>query len=624
MERILQSEEVRLRLLKQAAELPLSPGIYLMKDKSGRVIYVGKSKRLKNRVSQYFQNNDKNPKTERMVSLVHHFDTILCDTEIEALSLENSLIKQYSPKYNIRLKDAKSYPYIKISAEEYPRIQFTRQRDKDKARYFGPYSGAGTAYRVLDALRKTLGLPSCKLSFPEDIGKARPCLYYQMGRCKGLCTGRVTKEEHDEQIRYAVDILRGNTSALRTSLEEQMLDYADREEYEAAARCRDTMLALDALREKQKVVAAPGTEQDVIGYYADNICATLSVMQVRDGRVNDLIDFPLGADAIAEESDLVAFISSYYKQSAYIPKTVLLSFTLTDEENDLLASYLSSLADRKISVRTPERGELKKLCDLAETNARERTNRYRSDMEKDDKTLLRLAELLCLESLPERIEAYDISNYGKDHKTAGMIVSKNGKFSKGDYRSFSIRSVEGTDDYACMAEALRRRLSHLDDDGGSFSEYPDLILLDGGHGHVSTVKEVLRQMNVDIPVFGMVKDDYHKTRALCTEHEEIHIAKERQVFLLIYKMQEEVHRYSLSRMQSAKRSTLKKSSLEKIKGIGEAKSQRLLKAFGGIGKLKTASVTDISAVKGISVKDAEAVYAHFHKAEVQGGSSTEE
>lgn len=615
MERALQSEEVRLRLLKQASELPLSPGVYLMKDKGGKVIYVGKSKRLKNRVSQYFQNNDKNSKTERMVSLVHHFDTILCDTEIEALSLENSLIKQYSPKYNIRLKDAKSYPYIKITAEDYPRILFTRQRDRDKAKYFGPYSGSGTAYRVLDALRKTLGLPSCKLSFPEDIGKTRPCLYYQMGRCMGLCTGKVSKEAHEEQIRYAADILRGNTSALRTTLEKQMFHYADREEYEAAAKCRDTMLALDALREKQKVVAAPGTEQDVLGYYADNICATLSVIQVRDGRVNDLIDFPLGVDAIAEESDLVTFISSYYKQSAYIPKTILLSFSLQEEENELLSAYLSTLAERKVIVRTPERGELKKLCELAETNAKERTNRYRADLEKDDKTLLRLAELLMLETIPERIEAYDISNYGKEHKTAGMIVCKNGRFSKGDYRSFSIRDVEGTDDYACMAEALRRRLAHLSDEGGSFAEYPDLILLDGGQGHVSTVKQVLREMQVEIPVFGMVKDDFHKTRALCTEHEEIHIAKERQVFLLIYKIQEEVHRYSLSRMQTAKRGTLKKSSLEKIKGIGEAKSKALLQTFGGIGKLKSASVADISAVKGISLRDANAVYAHFHPTE---------
>lgn len=613
------AEEIRARLLIEANDLPLSPGVYLMRDKNDKVIYVGKSKKLKNRVSQYFQNSEKNTKTARMVSLVRRFEAILCDTEIEALSLENSLIKQYAPKYNIRLKDAKSYPYIKLTAEEYPRISFTRKREKDKAKYFGPYSSSGTAYRVIDVLRKLLGLPSCKYTFPRDIGRVRPCLYYQMGRCCGLCTGKVTPEEYSETIRYATDILRGNTAAVRAELEEEMYRYAENEQFEMAAKYRDTIFSLDSLREKQKVVASPGTEQDVFGFYNDDVAPTLSGMLVRDGRVNDLCDFVFGADEIADGSDLVTFLCDYYKKSEYVPKNVLLSFDPGEEELTLFSEYLSDLSGRRITVRVPERGENKRLCELADLNAKERAHRHRTEAEKDDSTLVRLAELLCLETLPERIEAYDISNFGMEHKTAGMIVCKNGKLSRSDYRSFSIRDVEGTDDYASMAEALRRRLAHLEDETGSFSEYPDLILLDGGRGHVSTVREVMREMNLDIPVFGMVKDDYHKTRALCSEDGEINIAKENRIFLLIYKIQEEVHRYSVSRMHAAKRRTVKHSSLEKIKGIGEAKAQKLLKAFGGLGKLKTANIAEIASVKGISRKEAETVYAYYHKDAKNGG-----
>ena len=603
---------LREALLDRANHLPSVPGVYIMRDKNDRVIYVGKSKKLKNRVSQYFQLNEKNAKTARMVSQVHHFDTILCDTEIEALSLENSLIKQYSPKYNIRLKDAKSYPYIKLTAELYPQIRFTRQRDRDKAKYFGPYSSSGTAYRVIDALHKTLGLPSCKLKFPSDIGKKRPCLYYQMGRCCGVCTGKVTPEAYAELIRYATDILRGNIFDVRKDVERQMYRYAESEQYEMAAKYRDTMLALDSLKEKQKVVATPGTEQDVWGFCSDELSQVLSAMLIRDGRVSDLSDFLFGADEIAEMSDLIAFLCDYYQKSSYIPTVVLLSFDPGVEELDLFLAYLTSLAGRRITVRVPERGELRKLCGLVDLNAKERANRYRVEAEKDDSTLVRLAELLCLETVPERIEAYDISNYGKEHKTAGMVVLKNARFSKADYRSFTIRNVENVDDYASMAEALKRRLNHLSDEGGSFSEFPDLILLDGGQGHVSAIRAVLEEMEIFIPVFGMVKDDFHKTRALCTEHEEINIAKENGVFLLIYKLQEEVHRYALSRMQTAKRNTLKHSSLEKIPGIGAAKAEKLLKAFGGLGKLKKAALEEICAVKGISVKDATAVYQHFH------------
>lgn len=600
------------KLLEKANTLPLAPGVYIMKDRRGKVIYVGKSRKLKNRVSQYFQNSAKNIKTERMVSLVEDFDYYLCDTEMEALTLENRMIKQYSPKYNIKLKDSKSYPYIKVTSGEYPRIVYTRKRSADKAKYFGPYSGVSTVFSVINLLQKTLGIPSCKREFPRDIGKERPCIYYQMGQCCGLCTGKVTPAEYSETVKCALNILRGNTSEAIKNLTEQMDEYAEAEKFELAARCRDAISALKSLNQKQKVVSSPNADQDVFALYSDELCSCISVFNIREGAVTDKTEFYFGADTLADETTMSSFISDYYIKREYVPHDILLHFFLEDEDKEMLVEFVSSLAGRKVIVKTPEKGELKTLCDLVYANALDKAKLYKLNSEKDDKTLLRLAELLSLEVLPERIEAYDISNLGSEHKTCGMIVSKNGKFSRADYRSFSIKSVEGTDDYASMREAVSRRLSHLSDERGSFSEYPDLILLDGGKGHVSTVRALLAEMKIDIPVFGMVKDEYHKTRALCDDKFEISIAREQSVFSLIYRIQEEVHRFSVLKMEGAKRKTLTSSSLEKIKGIGEAKAKALLTHFGGLNAVKKASVYELANVKGISHTDAENIYKYFN------------
>lgn len=609
-----QSVQRNNELLKKANGLPLCPGVYIMKDKRGKVVYVGKSRKLKNRVSQYFQQSRKDAKTERMVRAAEDFDYIVCATEIEALSLENTLIKQYTPKYNIRLKDAKSYPYIKITREEYPRVLYTRTRAADKAKYYGPYTGTSTIFSVLDIIYKTLGIPSCKRQFPRDIGRERPCVYYQMGQCCGVCTGAVSAEEYGELIRYAGEILKGNTSVAVRELTEKMEAYAENERFEAAARCRDTIRALKRLGERQHVVGAPSAEQDVFGIYTDELCTCVSAMYVREGAVVDKRDFVFGADQIADSETLSAFLVEHYKMRDMIPREILLSFELDEGDTETLCEYFTGLAGRKITVRHPERGDLYKLCKTAEGNAAEKARQYKIENQKDDSALLTLANMLCLESLPERIEVYDISNIGSENKTAGMIVAKSGKLSRADYRSFNIKNVEGTNDYACMREALGRRLTHLTDDtSGSFSEYPDLILLDGGKGHVSVVRELMRERGLEIPVFGMVKDDYHKTRALCTEDEEINIAKEKAVFMLIYKLQEEVHRYAVSKTMGGKRKTLKHSSLEKIEGIGPSKAQKLLAAFGTLGTIKSATAEDIVKVKGISEADARAVYNYFHK-----------
>lgn len=612
------AEEVRRRLLEKANSLPFTPGVYIMRDRTGKVIYVGKSRKLKNRVSQYFQNSEKNVKTGRMVSMVRDFDYYLCANEMEALSLENTLIKQYTPKYNIRLKDAKSYPYIKITAEEYPRMVFTRRREADHAKYFGPYSGSGTAYALIEMLSRTLRLPTCRRVFPRDIGKNRPCIYYEIGKCAGLCTGKVSAEEHRTAMKYAAEILNGKNESVRRALERQMAEDAEAERYEAAAKCRDTIRALDAIREKQTVVASPDAEQDVFAMWSGDLGTCISVFYIRGGVVSDSADFLFGPDGISE--DMTAFLLEHYQSREYIPPRVLLDFEMESADRELLSGMLTKLAGRKIDVHTPERGPLRTLCELVRKNAEERAKRDQMESEKREGTLTHLAELLRLEVYPERIEAYDISNFGSEQLTAGMIVYKNGAFSKSDYRSFRIRGVVGTtDDYASMRETLERRLAHLSDETGSFAEEPDLILLDGGRGHVSVVKEKMRELGLEhIPVFGMVKDDFHKTRALCTEDEEISIARERDVFTLIYRIQEEIHRYTVRVMEQGKNKTLTHSILTSINGIGDGKAKKLLAAFGGLAGVKRATVDQLAAVKGIARKDAEAVYARYHKNEVTG------
>ena len=600
-------------LLKKANSLPLSPGVYIMKDKNGKVIYVGKSRKLKNRVSQYFQNSIKNLKTAKMVRTAEDFDYILCQSEIEALTLENSLIKKYAPKYNIRLKDSKQYPYIKITAEEYPRIIYTRKRLADKGKYFGPFTGTSTIHSIIDIIYKSLGIPNCKRSFPKDIGKERPCIYYQMHKCCGLCTGKVSKEEYNALIKCATDMLRGNTSGTIDTIEAQMLNFAEEENFEAAAKCRDTIIALKNLSEKQHMVASPESEMDIFGYYDDGIAACMSVMYVRYGAVSDKQDFVFDNDVQTDSGALSAFLVEHYARYDYIPKNIIISFELENADREALEKYFSDIAKRKVTLHHPERGDTKKLCDTVVSNAAEKSRQVQIQLQNDETVLASLATILALEVLPQRIEAYDISNIGADNITAGMVVYEDGRPKKSDYRTFSIKTVEGIDDYASMREAITRRLNRLrEDQNGSFAQTPDLILIDGGRGHISAVKEVMEREKIDIPVFGMVKDDFHKTRALCTDTDEINIAKEKAVFGLIYRIQEEVHRYTVRRTTNAKRATLKRSSLENIKGIGPSKAKALLSHFGTFSAVKSADVDAITSVSGISRVDAENIYRYFN------------
>lgn len=606
-------------LLNKANDLPLCSGVYIMKDKNAKIIYVGKSRKLKNRVSQYFQNSKKNFKTEQMVRSVWDFDYIVCKNEIEALTLENTLIKQHSPKYNIKLKDAKSYPYIKVTGGSYPRIVFTRTRNADKGKYFGPFSGASTAYSILDIIYKSLGIPSCKRSFPKDIGKERPCIYYQMGKCCGICTGKVSEEEYGKLIGCAVDILRGHTKSSVDILTRQMESFAEREQYESAAKCRDTVKALQQLSQKQNVVASPEDNFDVFGLYFDEAFACISTIYIRDGAITNKNDFSFGADAITDSSALTAFLVEHYNMSSYIPKQIVISFELDESDTEDLEEYLSQKLGSKVTVRHPERGRLNELCKISVNNAEEKVKANKITAQKDEGILYDLAHMLGLEALPQRIEAYDISNIGVENMTAGMIVFRDAKPSKSDYRTFNIKSVtDRNDDYSAMREAIERRLEHLrDNQSGSMSEYPDLILIDGGKGHVSVVKKVLEGKGFDIPVFGMVKDDYHKTRALCTETEEINIARAQAIFMLIYKIQEEVHRFTVGKTMSAKRKTIKKSSLEKISGIGPVKAKKILGYMGTLAAVKNADVSELESISGITHADAYNIYQYYHADETE-------
>ena len=603
-------------LRQKAAALPLQPGVYLMKDKTGRIIYVGKSRRLRNRVSSYFV-GEHNRKTERMVACVVDFDTILCDNEMEALSLENVLIKQHAPHYNIKLKDAKSYPYIKLTDTPYPRLIVTRDRN-GKGRYFGPYTGTSAAYAAADAVNRIFRLPTCRRVFPRDIGKERPCLYRQLGRCIAPCAGGIDEQTYQKTVSAACAVLDGDVKETVALLEDEMLQYAAAEQFEDAARCRDSIAALRHLTEKHKVVADSDVEQDVFAVYADDTCGVLAMLMVREGKLCGKNEFLFSAAEIPDEESLSAFLYDFYRDGSRIPRQILLSFALEAEEYETLSRLFSERAGHRVLLHTPQRGAKRSLCAMAEANARERALGYAAECVREDKTLMALCRLLGLDTLPDRIEAYDISNIGAEHIKASMVVYENGGMRRSDYRSFSIGSTDGIDDYGAMREALTRRLSHLGDGSPSLGQAPDLILLDGGVGHVHVGREVLQSLGLSIPIYGMVKDEFHKTRALTDGENEISIAMDGAVFAMIYKIQEEVHRTAVRHTMGAKRKTLRRSTLEAISGIGPAKAKLLLSAFGGLQKIKRAKEDDLAAVRGISPADAAAVYCHFHAKEDEG------
>ena len=500
--------------------------------------------------------------------------------------------------------------YIKITDEEFPRIIVTRER-KGRGVFFGPYTGMADAYAAADAVKKIFRLPTCKRIFPRDIGKERPCLYSQMGRCCAVCTGEVSEADYTALIKSAKKVLSGNTSEAIAELETQMKAHAALEFFEEAARCRDSILALRKLSDKQKIVTNESSDFDAIALYNDGVCGVMSILSVQEGKLTAKNDLLFSCDECVDSASVCAFLCGYYADRSRVPKKLLLSFALEEEDLSLLSRFLSEQRKKKVEIQNPKIGDGKKLCDLAEKNARERAERYKAETEREDKALFLLAKSLCLEVLPERIEAYDISNIGSEHITASMVVYEDKKMKKSDYRVFRINTTDGQDDYGSMREVLRRRFSHVGDESASLGQTPDLILLDGGKNHVAVGREVLAEFGLSIPIFGMVKDEYHKTRTLCDGENEFGIAHEQSLYALVYRIQEEAHRFAVKHSSGAKRKTLRRSSLCEINGIGDKKAKLLLTSFGSIKRLSTASADDIASVRGITRADAENIVKYF-------------
>ena len=596
-----------------ALSLPYEPGVYLMKDAADTVIYVGKAKKLKNRVSQYFQDTaSHNTKTRRMVSQVDHFETITAATEFEALVLECSLIKHYMPKYNILLKDDKGYPYLRIDLrEEYPEFTLANRTLNDGAQYFGPYGGRGRTQQVIQTITAALRLPRCGKKFPRDIGKERPCLNFQMNLCDGWCRPVKTQAEYHCLIEQGVAVLQGRHKELSRSLREQMEAAAERLEFEHAAQLRDRLSAIELLSQRQLVTAATMADTDVIGWYSTEAKSCFAVLHFVRGNLMDkeyeLLNLPED-----ENEAISSLLKQYYLRRGAAPKRILLPCGMDDAE--LFAQLLLEKLGRLVQIFTPQRGNGRKLIALANKNAREEAERATSADERINGTLTLLASMLALPEPPHRLEAYDISNIAGTDIVASMVVFTDGKPKKSDYKRFKLENMDDQDDYASMRQVLTRRFRHYLDGDKGFAERPDALLIDGGVVHAQTVAEALRELGVSLPIFGMVKDDRHRTRALVTpDGAEIGIQTVPAVFALIGRIQEETHRFAITYHRTLRSKRVKGSQLDEIPGIGEKRRLALLKRFGSLTAIREASVEQLSTL--LPAPTAKAVYDHFHPQE---------
>lgn len=603
----------RLKTLRQKAmALPLQPGVYIMKNKSGEIIYIGKAKKLKNRVSQYFgSQNNHSEKVRAMVENVRDFEYIITDSEFEALILECSLIKQHHPKYNILLKDDKGYSYIRVTGDKWRRISCALQKDDDNSRYIGPYNSGYLVKQAVEEANTVFMLPTCTRRFPEDFGKGRPCLNFHIKKCCAPCTGRVKFRNYDERVEQALDFLSGGSSESLKKLTAQMNEAAENLEFERAASLRDSINAIKRLGDKQKVIQSKVKDQDVIAYFSDGIKACFEVFRFEGGRLCDRQDFPveiMGDDKSQREE----FILSFYNNKTQIPQHITLDGEV--ENTELLERYLTEKSGRRVYITVPVIGEQKKLVDMCKQNAAERVAQLTGATGRELSVLQELSQLLGLETIPYYIESYDISNISGSDNVAGMVVFENGKPLKKAYRKFKIKSFEGQDDYASMNEVLTRRfeeyLAHKDE-GEGFGRLPDLILLDGGAGQVSAVKPVLEKFGIDVPLFGMVKDDKHRTRAITGESGEIAININRRVFSFITNIQDEVHRFAIGYHRNRRSASLK-SSLTDIEGIGEKRAAELLRYFKTIKNIKEADLEELMGAPRMTRQTAMAVYRYFH------------
>ena len=612
-------QRTRAELRRKAARLPSSPGVYLMKNIKNEVIYVGKAKSLKNRVPQYFSSNASHGvKVQRMVENIDDFDYILTDSEFEALVLECSLIKQHYPKYNILLKDAKGYSYIRISRDGWPRITAELQRQDDGADYIGPFTSSSAVSNSVDEAAKIFRLPTCSKEFPRDFKKSRPCLNYFISQCSAPCAGKISEDDYRESVDEAIKFLRGGSAATVAEIQRQMSEASENLMFEKAAKLRDRLAAIKKINEKQKVFSASVREQDVFAVVSDGKKACLNVLRFFGGRLTEseffIIDAPDSQDEARRE-----LIRSYYAIRTRIPPRISADGGVEDRK--LLEEWLSGVAGKRVSIVVPQRGEQARIVEMCRKNASEKLLQYSGKAGKSGKAaaaLGELAEMLGISENLEYIEAYDISHTAGSNNVAGMVVFKDGVPFRRAYKRFSIKGFEGQDDYASMAEVIERRFGRYleeKDTGEGFGKLPDLILVDGGHGQVNAVLPVLKSLGIKVPVFGMVKDNRHRTRAIAQSGGEIALTSKRQAFTLVSAIQEETHRFAVEYHRKRQKKSGLGTSLTTVKGIGEKRAKALLRHFKTVAAVKNASVDELCSAPGMTRPAAEAVYDYFHKEE---------
>ncbi len=596
-------------LKDKALSLPLAPGVYIMRDKANTVISVGKAKKFKNRVSQYFQDTASHtPKTRLMVSRIDHFDVIVAASEFEALVLECSLIKRYMPKYNILLKDDKGYPYLRLNMKDvYPEITLVSRIADDGAEYFGPFGSRGVTNAIVEAIGQALKLPACKKQFPRDIGKDRPCLNYHMNRCAGWCQEKMTCTEYRLRLEQARKLLQGNYKSAAEDIRMQMLEAAENLEFELAASLRDRLSAVEALGQKQLVTASSLADTDVIGYGETETKACFAVLHFSGGNLLDK-DYEVFVRPDDKENAVSALMKQYYLSRGVAPKHVLLPFAIEDSE--LFSQLLEQQYGKRPHLRIPQRGDNVRLVELACKNAQEEAERLTGKEEKQMGSLVLLGKMLAMEP-PGRIEAYDISNISGTDIVAGMVVFADGKPKKSDYKRFKLEGLAGQDDYASMHQVLQRRFAHYKAGDKGFEEAPDLLLIDGGITHARTAVDALQSLGLNFPVFGMVKDDRHRTRELVTpDGSQISIDAQQAVFAFVGVIQEEVHRFAISYHRQLRSKRLRYSALDNIPGIGPKRKEQLLKSFRSITAIRQATLPELERL--LPKDTASAVYQHFH------------
>ena len=619
----------KFNIQEELKNLPSKPGVYIMYDKKDTIIYVGKAIILRNRVRSYFRESANHSlKIARMVSQIERFEYIVTDSELEALVLENNLIKEHRPKYNTMLKDDKTYPYIKVTlGEVYPRVLFARQLKKDKSKYFGPYSSAGAVKDSIDLINKLYKLRTCNRNLPKDCKKERPCLDYYIHQCDAPCQDYISAEEYQKNVKEALEFLNGKYEKILNELQHKMEEASEKMEFEEAIRYRDLYQSVTQIAQKQKITDTEGEDKDIVALDLDERDAVVQVFFIRGGKLIGREHFYMtNVSENNKKEILTSFVKQFYAGTPYIPKEIHLQYEI--EEEPVISQWLSQKKGSKVTLKVPKKGTKEKLVDLAAKNAAMVLSRDRERMKREEgRTIGAVKEIAALLQLPQlqRMEAFDISNTNGFENVGSMVVYEKGKPKKSDYRKFKIKSVRGPDDYGCMKEVLTRRFLHgieekkalkeknIDESYGSFTKFPDLLLMDGGKGQVNIAVQVLKELKLTIPVCGMVKDDSHRTRGLYYNNQEIPIEKDSQGFKLITRIQDEAHRFAIEYHRSLRSSNQVHSVLDEIPGIGPARRKALMKAYKNLADIKEAEVEELMEIPQIPKNIAEEIYSFFHK-----------